>query len=82
MKKEEKTDFVFLPDKQQETDSQLLIEIPVLVSILWTVQPPKKVAYSEYKWEKKRQINLLFIFLKAKSTNLSRVHGYHHTRNF
>lgn len=57
MKKDEKTDFVILPDKQQETDSQLLIEIPVVVSILWTAQPPKKFAYSEYQWEKKRQIN-------------------------
>lgn len=47
-----------LPDKQQETDSQLLLEILVVVSILWTAQPPKKVVYSEYKWEKKRLINL------------------------
>lgn len=34
MKKDEKTGFVFLPDKQQETDSHLAMKIPVVVSIL------------------------------------------------
>lgn len=53
MKKDEKTGSVILPDKQEEGHSQLVIEIPIVVSILWTPQPPKKVAYSEYKWEKK-----------------------------